>query len=127
MVSPIKLGSVNGQKSKKRKNELLLEGPQAEGIDKKSHNIPKDEVEHFLHSDSVTKDLAAANAENQVQHMSEGTRMVDFGTKCDDMPKEEKFVPDLLHADHMSSDPPAENGECLQGQVDKLVLVIFET
>lgn len=62
-------GAQNGQKSKKRKNDVQLERTCGEGTDSKCNNIPKyDEFKQgLLNADSVSNELLETNGKHQEQ------------------------------------------------------------
>lgn len=123
-MTPPELGSVDGQKSKKRRNELQLEGRLTEGIDEKCQNIPQEDIfkQDLLPSDSVTKDLPVANGEYEEQQRLEEMCTEGIGAKCHNMPREDEFMRES-HAESTTQDLPAASGEYQEQQIDKLVLI----
>ncbi|PIN23796.1 FKBP-type peptidyl-prolyl cis-trans isomerase [Handroanthus impetiginosus] len=109
LVNPPGSDSVDGRKSKKRRNELQLEGMHTEGIDEKCQSSPKNGniKQDLLPSNSVTKDLPAAGGEYQEQQRLEENCTEEIDANCQNTPKEDK----LPHADSTSNDLPATNEE----------------
>ncbi|KAI3444685.1 hypothetical protein Pfo_001350 [Paulownia fortunei] len=128
LVTPPEFGTVNGQKSKKRRNELQLEGTHVEGTDEKCHNILKDDKfeQDLIHADSMTGDLPAANGEDQEQQKLEETCTEEIGAKYHNIPNEDISVQGLLHADSTTKDLPAENGEYQEQQIDNNISIKSE-
>ncbi|KAK6162492.1 hypothetical protein DH2020_002333 [Rehmannia glutinosa] len=120
LATPPELGSVDGQKSKKRRNELQLEGTLIEGIDEICRSILKDDKfeQGLLHADSLTRDLPSANGEYQEQQRLEEICSEKIGTEHHDTPEEDKSVQVLLHADSTKENLPAENGVSQEQQID---------
>lgn len=117
--------SANGQKSKKRRNELL-EGERKEETEEKSQNITEDDLIKLglLLADRMIEHQLADNGEYERQQKSEGTSMEKFGVEYHNVQREDEVMQEA-HADSKTEDLPAATGENQEDQIDRLVHALF--
>lgn len=113
--------SANGQKSKKRRNELL-EGDRKEETDEKSQNITEDDLlkQDLLLADHMIKHQVADNGEYERQQKSKGTSMEKFGVEYHNVQREDEVMQGA-HADSKTEDLPAATGENQEDQIDSII------
>lgn len=118
LVTASESDSGNGQKSKKRRNELL-EGELKEGTDEKSQNITEDDLfkQGLLQADGVTENLLAQNGEYERQQKSEDTSMEKFGVEYHNVQRDDEVMQEA-HAESKTKDLPAATGENQKDQID---------
>ncbi|KAL8495490.1 hypothetical protein ACS0TY_019580 [Phlomoides rotata] len=122
LATPLELGSLYVQKSKKRRNELQLEGTLAEALDKKCQNSPEENMfeQGLLHVDSMTKDLGAATGEYKDQQRFEDASTEDIGAKSHSIPGEDEVMQES-HAEITTEDLAAANGENKEQPTDSII------
>lgn len=116
--------SANGQKLKKRRNELL-EGESKEETDEKFPNITEDDLfkQGLLQADDVTEHQLADN-EEYGQQKSDDTSMEKFGVEYHNVQREDEVMQEA-HADSKTEDLPAATGENQKDLIDRLVHALF--
>ncbi|GFP82265.1 peptidyl-prolyl cis-trans isomerase fkbp43 [Phtheirospermum japonicum] len=100
--------SEDGQKSKKIRNKLGMDGINTEGTIKKCHNVVKDDEK----------------SEEGSQHVDNLTRLAEIcteeiGSESRDIAKEDESVQVLPHDDSVKEDLPAQTGEYQDHLIDK--------
>ncbi|XP_057807402.1 peptidyl-prolyl cis-trans isomerase FKBP53-like [Salvia miltiorrhiza] len=127
LMRALELDSANGQKSKKRRSELLG-GELTEGTDEKYHNISEDLFDQgSLHTDNVTKHLPAANGDGEQKQKQEETSMEKCGVECHNVQSDDEVMQDVL-AERKSDYLPAEIMQevCVDSKKDDLPAEVMQ-
>ncbi|KAL6499370.1 hypothetical protein OROHE_026033 [Orobanche hederae] len=118
--------SEDGQKSKKKRSELQLEGTNIEGTGRKKYqNVLTDDKFEQGSQHNLTRDPSVEDRENQEQPGLEDIRTEETGLVSHDISKEDKSMQVLPHAaGSIKEDLPLESGECPEQQLDNIISMI---
>ncbi|KAL6494067.1 hypothetical protein OROGR_031976 [Orobanche gracilis] len=118
--------SEDGQKSKKRRNELQWKGTNIEGTGRKKYQnvLTEDKFEQgSQHADNLTRDPSVEDRENQEQPGLEDIRTEETGSVSHDISKEDKSMQISPRAGSIE-DQPLESEGCPEQQLDNIISMI---